>query len=322
MEKISVIVPVYNVKSYLYKCIDSILNQTYSNIEIILIDDGSIDNCGEICDEYADKDDRIKVIHKKNEGVSKAREDGVKIAQGKYIAFVDGDDWVEDDYITTLYTKVKEYEADWISCNFNEVNGDKYKNAKLIEKEEIVTNVYNLYKDYFDSKFYAYVIWGKLFRTSLLRDYKFQRIKIGEDTCCMIDVFLKTKKAVLIEYKGYNYYMRENSATNHIRNKDIYDRLLSINYINSVINNNFPELATRMQEKKAKALFELYNQMFVSGEKEEKTLYLKKICKEIKKIKLWKLNINKKQKRNLFLIKYFENIFRFILQMRFPQYKK
>lgn len=100
---ISIIVPIYNVELYLEKCIESIINQTYKNLEIILVDDGSTDSCGKICDEYAKKDNRIKVIHKINGGLSDARNKGMEIAKGKYIGFVDGDDYVASDMYETLY---------------------------------------------------------------------------------------------------------------------------------------------------------------------------------------------------------------------------
>ena len=105
---ISIIVPIYNVEKYIKKCIDSIINQTYTNLEIILVDDGSPDNCGKICDKYKEKDDRIKVIHKKNGGLSDARNAGIDIATGEYITFIDSDDYVAENYIEVLYNLCKE----------------------------------------------------------------------------------------------------------------------------------------------------------------------------------------------------------------------
>ena len=105
--KISVIIPVYNVEDYLSKCLQSVINQTYTNLEIILVDDGSTDNSGEICDEFSENDNRIKVIHQKNTGVSQARKIGIDVADGKYIGFVDADDWIEPDMYETLINKMK-----------------------------------------------------------------------------------------------------------------------------------------------------------------------------------------------------------------------
>ena len=121
---ISVIVPVYNVELYLQQCIDSILNQTYSNLEIILIDDGSTDNSSIICDINLEKDHRIKVIHKQNGGLSNARNVGVKNAQGKFVAFIDSDDYISEDYIEVLYRLICKYNADISVCRFRYVFGN------------------------------------------------------------------------------------------------------------------------------------------------------------------------------------------------------
>ena len=115
---ISVIVPVYKVEQYLPQCIESIINQTYRNLEIILIDDGSPDNCGKICEEYAQKDKRIKVFHKKNGGLSDARNYGIARASGEYLAFVDSDDWIEPDMYEVLVNWIEDHQTDIVSCGF------------------------------------------------------------------------------------------------------------------------------------------------------------------------------------------------------------
>lgn len=125
-ELISVIVPVYNVEKYIDKCINSIINQTYKNLEIILVDDGSPDNCGNICDEYSKKDNRIIVIHKENGGVSSARNIGIKNAKGKWITFVDSDDWIENDYVEKLSKIGIQNKAEVVLCGYNRIyNNDK-----------------------------------------------------------------------------------------------------------------------------------------------------------------------------------------------------
>ena len=130
---ISVIVPVYNVEKYLDKCINSLINQSYNNLEIILIDDGSTDNCGEICDKYALKDNRIKVIHKKNEGLSAARNLGISISKGDYIIFIDSDDWVDKEILLKLLNLIKKYNSDIAVCDYLLT----YDENEYIEKEEI-----------------------------------------------------------------------------------------------------------------------------------------------------------------------------------------
>ena len=122
--KISIIVPIYNVEKYLRKCIDSILNQSYDNLQIILVDDGSPDNCPKICDEYLNKDNRIQVIHKSNGGLSSARNAGIKVANGKYIAFIDSDDYIELNMIEKLVNAIEKSNADLCICGIRWVNKD------------------------------------------------------------------------------------------------------------------------------------------------------------------------------------------------------
>ena len=158
---ISIIVPVYDVEPYLRKCIDSILIQSYRDLEIILVDDGSPDNCGAICDEYAEKDKRIKVIHKKNGGLSDARNAGLDIATGEYIGFVDSDDWVMPDMYEYLYKAVKEYDADMSVCGYYDywgktISGRYCQDIQVYKGQEGI-------KALLDLKFGNYV-WNKLYK--------------------------------------------------------------------------------------------------------------------------------------------------------------
>lgn len=123
-ELVSIIVPVYKVEQYLSRCVDSILQQSYSNLEIILVDDGSPDSCGMICDEYQKKDSRVQVIHKSNGGLSDARNYGIEAAQGKYLAFVDSDDWLDFDMIDILYRVLTSQDADIAECSYRNLYAD------------------------------------------------------------------------------------------------------------------------------------------------------------------------------------------------------
>ena len=125
MPKFSIIVPVYNVEDYLERCLDSIISQTFSNIEIICVDDGSTDNSGNICEEYADKEQRISVIHKENEGPAAARNDGLENIQGAYVSFVDCDDWLEPEMYTTMLQALNKEQADIIICGYTEDYAEK-----------------------------------------------------------------------------------------------------------------------------------------------------------------------------------------------------
>ena len=139
MDTISVIVPVYNIEGYLGKCIDSIIAQTYKDLEIILVDDGSSDHCGAICDKYAKKDNRIKVIHKPNGGLSDARNHGIEAATGSYLGFVDGDDYIEPQMYEKLHNALVENDAEMSICSFRYVGGYEERNGRLSIADEVLT---------------------------------------------------------------------------------------------------------------------------------------------------------------------------------------
>lgn len=212
IDKISVIVPIYKVEKYLKKCIDSILEQTYSNLEIILVDDGSPDNCPNICDEYAKKDSRIIVIHKKNGGLSDARNFGIEKATGKYIAFIDSDDYITCDYIEYLYKLIVDNNGD-VSIVLPQIFYDDQDNVMIKNKKERI-NVYDsktalltmLYQKEFDTS-----AWGKLYKTEFFGDIKFPVGKLYEDISTIYKTFLKSNIIVYSNQKKYFYLKRKDS---------------------------------------------------------------------------------------------------------------
>ena len=163
-ELISLIIPVHNVEKYLYECIESVICQTYTNLEIILIDDGSKDKSGEICEEYGKKDNRIIVIHQENGGVSSARNIGLEVAKGKYISFVDSDDYIEKTFIEELYKKIKENDAQISMCGLNKIDDNNeilgtYGYSKdFIDGRELLENKY-IQDGYLWNKLYSAEIW-------------------------------------------------------------------------------------------------------------------------------------------------------------------
>lgn len=210
--KISVIVPIYNCEQYLEKCIKSILAQTFKEFVLILIDDGSKDKSGRICDKYAKIDKRVITVHKENEGVSKARENGLKMCNSEYVAFVDSDDYLKKDYLEQLYNNIIKYNSDFICCNSIDVGENLPKNF-CINKDEVINNKVRLLEDYFSGKRYAYCIWGKLFKRVIFKDIKFPKMKYAEDTCIILTLFMKCNKVALLSYNGYYYVQRAQSAT-------------------------------------------------------------------------------------------------------------
>ena len=208
--KISVIVPVYNCGEYLSDCLDSILGQTYQNFEIILIDDGSQDCSGAICDAYGAKDSRIRVIHQKNHGVSHARNTGLTLATGDAISFIDGDDTLEPDMYELLVKTMQEHEADIAHCGFFRVEHNSRKpiyGTKAIhihDKEEAVGVLLkgNLFNG---------ALWNKLFRVHITNGLSFrEELKINEDILFCFEAFGKAEKSVFADYAKYNYFVREN----------------------------------------------------------------------------------------------------------------
>ena len=229
---VSIIVPVYNVERYIEQCIKSLCSQTYDNIEIVLVDDGSSDNSGFICDDYSRKDSRIKVIHKKNEGVSKARKKGLEKSIGEYIAFVDSDDYVENNYIEELINRIINKNVDVVCCNCIDEGIDGQPNICIL-KEEILENLEEKIQNYYNGMRFAYVIWGKLFKREIIEKIEFYNQRYTEDTHMMLKVFEISKDVVLIPYRGYHYRAQEGSAMAKAKLIDVYrDTLITIKYLN------------------------------------------------------------------------------------------
>lgn len=211
---VSVIIPVYNVEKYLNKCVDSIINQTYSNLEIILIDDGSPDNCGKICDEYAKIDFRIKVVHKKNGGLSEARNVGLNMCKGDYIFFIDSDDYAEQNAIEVLLSYCKNQDPLIVvaETNFVNENGDVLKNGKgQYEFGNFVEFSPN--QAAFEFAILDWGIWNKLFSRSIFEEVRFPVGKIHEDEAIMFQLINNCSKVIYINQHLYNYLKRKSSIT-------------------------------------------------------------------------------------------------------------
>lgn len=206
---ISVIIPIYKVEQYLSKCVESVLNQTYKYLEIILVDDGSPDKCGVMCDEYANNDSRIKVIHKENGGLSDARNAGLKLARGDYIGFVDSDDWVEPEMYETMMNYIIKYEADLAICCVSKERADKIE-VQNIGRDFIYSRQKALYELIRDIDVQSFA-WNKLYRRTLFREIEFPKGRLFEDTLTTYRVFEKIRRAVHINKSFYHYLRREDS---------------------------------------------------------------------------------------------------------------
>lgn len=216
---VSIIVPIYNVEPYLKKCIDSITNQTLTNIEIILVNDGSTDNCGKIIDEYAKKDDRIIALHKENSGQASARNMGLDVASGKYIGFIDSDDWIELDMYENLYKKIKHTNSDICICGRRAYTEDGKLSNEINLQDEVIDFNDKKDKKYILSKFfynYTVVVWNKLYKNEIINDknIRFEDVNYvgSEDALFNYCVLSDVKRITSMEHIYYNQLSREGST--------------------------------------------------------------------------------------------------------------
>lgn len=266
---ISIIIPAYNVEKYISKCLESIINQTYSNIEIILVDDGSTDTTTKICDEYAKKDKRIIVIHKKNGGQSEARNYALKKAKGKYITFLDSDDYVSNDYIEYMYTILKKYNADLSICSVQIVN---FENKKYDLKEQKVS-VYSTEKA-FENLLYSegieVAVYAKLYPREYFNDIEFPVGEKYEDIAIIAKLMSKAKKIVYGDKKCYFYYTRQGSTSKSGFNKNELDYIKNTNLMLNFINEKYPNLKDAVLRYQIYSKFRILRILLFSKEKNDK----------------------------------------------------
>ena len=239
---ISIIVPIYNVEPYLRRCVDSLLKQSYADFELILVDDGSPDNCGAICDEYAAMDDRVCVIHKPNGGLSDARNAGLKIAQGAYIAFVDSDDWVTPDYLERMLTALVETGADICECDLLRTGGEE--NLPAIEQRTpvVFSTADAMAQLIHDGAFHQHV-WNKLYRRDVIADILFPKGKTNEDEFWTYQVFGNAAKVVKISDVLYFYFQRPGSIMGETYSLKRLDALEAKLQRQQYIDTRFPQLS-------------------------------------------------------------------------------
>lgn len=210
---ISVIVPIYNVDEYLDRCIESIVNQSYTNLEIILVDDGSPDNCPSLCDDWAKKDSRIKVIHKENGGAGSARNTGIKNATGEWIGFVDGDDSIDEKFYNTLLQKALSYSADISACDFFFIDENGEKNLEEYCTEICTFDSNELLEEFYSScKSHWVSFCNKIIKKEMFEGLSFPEHRYFEDWTLAPMLYFKSRKTVYSPEPLYNYFYREGSA--------------------------------------------------------------------------------------------------------------
>ena len=287
MPEISVIVPVYNCEKYLEKCINSILSQTFDDLELILINDGSSDNSGKVCDYFKETDSRIKVIHQKNMGVSVARNVGLDISNGKYIGFIDGDDYIESDMYEFLYNNIKKNEAEVAICGIENIFIKNDGSEKLIHQTSDFSGVKVLngeeaFSESLKSKIFSVNPVNKLFDKKLFDGKRFPEGKISEDAFLIPKVLSKASKVVCSSDIKYYYVRHENSiTTSSFFEKDWNVTEAYFNHLNTV-KKHYPKLIKEAEFRYFWSYTYVLDKMIVSKNKVNKSDYDKAI-KFIKK---------------------------------------
>lgn len=221
MAKLSIIIPVYNVEKYIYECIDSVINQTLRDIEIILVDDASPDNCGIICDEYAAKDNRIKVIHKENGGLCSARNAGIEIATSDFICFLDSDDYARPFAYEELHNVIIENDADMVICHYDRFkDGNNVRSGESIREGNISilsqkNSILKLINNHSINAVFV-VVWNRIYKRSIFEKVKFPLGCLVEDEMIAPDIYLECNKIVLYEKSLFCYRETPNSISKQV----------------------------------------------------------------------------------------------------------
>lgn len=233
--KVSIIVPLYKTEEYIHKCVDSILSQSYENIELVLVDDGSPDNCGVVCDDYARMDSRCLVIHKENGGVSDARNRGLDVCTGDYITFVDSDDWIDKSHIASLMEYAEE--GTIVCCGWKDIFSsggldthsvsDKIavsaKDAIELTQKKYLSNFKEMKKESYD--IFSNVVWNKLYPKEIFNNIRFPVGKVYEDGYICFEILMKCEKVISVPVASYNYLIRATSICHTRTAKSVIDLL-------------------------------------------------------------------------------------------------
>ena len=306
--KISVIVPIYNVEPYLEECINSIIHQTYQNIEIILVDDGSPDNCGKICDRFAQIDNRIIVIHKENGGLSSARNAGLDICTGDYIMFVDSDDWVEKDFCEIPLKEILEKNVDCLAFGYFKHENEKIitkftDNPRFLSAEKAISSIIN-----HDDIIYNFAV-NKIYRRNVFNIIRFPEGRLFEDQGTTYKIFDLVGKIYVLDCPLYHYNTRDGSImSNQYKPQAINDKFdLWVERL-AFIKHNYPSI---YKDQLKKLVFFIIDALLNIGWNKNK--YLRsKLELFLKEYKIDIINLNIKSKF-LFLFYYLHPLYCFVL---------
>ena len=256
LELISVIVPVYNVEKYIRECLDSIVNQTYKNLQIILVDDGSTDNSGKICDEFAKKDSRITVVHQENQGAGAAKNTGLELIEGEYFSIIDSDDYIDLSMYEKMVSLMKQYDSDIVQCLFKQVYVNKIimrQYSTLKKSCTVLTR--QKYLQHFLSDWKFAIFATKIFKTSLLGGVRFPVGRKIDDEFFTYKLVCNAKRIVNTTEPFYIYRMRKSSGmNNNAKNRLIYDRIDCFVERYEYVSSRFPKLRKTYYNKLSDSL--------------------------------------------------------------------
>ncbi len=323
---ISVVIPVYNVEQYLSRCVESVINQTYQSLEIILVDDGSPDKCPFICDQYAEHDRRIKVIHKKNGGLASARNAGIKEASGKYLFFVDSDDWLDLDGLGKLYQLAEQYDVDFVRYRSVRENwpGMPSPSPTMLENEREMRGGYYS-KDDIARYIYPRLLvtssltlgpivgaWGSLYRTSLLKDnniYFHEDIRYSEDVLFSAAVVMKSESFYYLDSAGIYHYFYNSSSISKSFRKDRWGSCKAMikNAENDFLNNTEYDFGNQLILLRWYCIFLALNERKHIEQSSSRMDYCKSILRDpvtrAAPLKFSIMNIPFKQKLMMYIVK-------------------
>lgn len=289
---ISIVIPVYNVEKYLSMCLESVLAQTYKNIEILLVDDGSTDNSGQICDDYKNKDNRIIVIHKENGGAADTRNVGIKNATGKYITFIDSDDTAELNYIEYLYSLLKKYGTNMSIAAYSIISNEKKINIGQGYQEELFNTQEGLDR-LLCEKGFTVSPCAKLYNKNLFDDIGYPKGKLFEDNETTYKLIMKCEEIAYGNLSIYNYYKRDNSMMTSKFNMKKLDLIELTDKMCDDIEKKYPKLKKSTDKKRITARFSILRQMLIEKLNDEQKKIVKGIKKYIKSRK-WQIFKNPK----------------------------
>lgn len=310
--KVSIIVPAYNISSYLPACIESVLAQTFTDFELILVDDGSTDDTLSVCNSYSKRDERIEVIHKINGGVSSARNSGIDASHGEWIAFIDGDDIIEPDYLEKLLSLSDTESVDLVCCNLDIINLNQRVSQHPFSTLRICSSI-DICDSFFSDqtvKTQFYGPYNKIIRKSVIGSLRFRELALGEDVLFAFELLCKIRQVALIPYTGYHYIKRENSATTSGFNQKKFDYVRAAHQITDLAGQISPALQKKAKIWTLRHSIVTLRQVFKCGLNKSLDEYVIRELKFISDNKSLLSNLEFKRRIDFLMIKYFPTIYK------------